>query len=326
MSDNMPDIDSQTLVDSINNIITAQNNISTGLDNEVFLMNTMQTNVDDEIVLLNTEKDLLDPILDETEYNEITRTITVLSGVSNLYTQMITLSESFSTGTAQTAGGLQELLTQLTTMFTSVSQIELNLTALGTNLSMMSDTVEMLATNFNMFTSTFPTEATTLNTIIYSDGGNMNPMLETYFVDDTHIFVAIFLEEGTTNSEIEIILAEIDNTLSDTDFSDSLVSGKPVLNYDIKSSMMDSMKIMMITALIIMVIVLLVLFPVSFRLLPLFVVLIAVLGTVGVMGLASIPLTMVSMAVFPVLIGLGIDYSIQFQNRYMEEITRGAKQ
>ena len=31
------------------------------------------------------------------------------------------------------------------------------------------------------------------------------------------------------------------------------------------------------------------------------------------------PMTMVSMAVFPILIGLGIDYSIQFQNRYEEE-------
>ena len=72
-----------------------------------------------------------------------------------------------------------------------------------------------------------------------------------------------------------------------------------------------------------MVIVLLVLFPVPFRLLPLFVVLIAVVTTIGVMGLVGIPLTMVSMAVFPVLIGLGIDYSIQFHNRYMEEALGG---
>ena len=325
MSENMPDIDSETLINSLGSIITAQNNISSGLDNEILLMNSMTTNVDNEIGLLNASRDLLDPVLNETEYNDLTRTITVLSQVNNLYAQMITLSGTFSTGINQTALGLQDLLTQLTTMFTSVSQIEMNLTTLGTNLATMSDTVAMLAANFNMFTSTFPTEATTLNRIIYSDGVNMNPMLETYFIDDTHIFVSISLEEGTTNAEIELILVEIDNTLSETDLSDSLVSGKPVLNYDIKSSMMDSMKTMMITSLIIMVIVLLILFPVPFRLLPLFVVLLAVVGTIGFMGLVNIPLTMVSMAVFPVLIGLGIDYSIQFHNRYTEELTREVK-
>ena len=37
------------------------------------------------------------------------------------------------------------------------------------------------------------------------------------------------------------------------------------------------------------------------------------------MGTMSVPMTMVSMAVFPILIGLGIDYSIQLQNRYEEE-------
>ena len=42
------------------------------------------------------------------------------------------------------------------------------------------------------------------------------------------------------------------------------------------------------------------------------------------MGWLNIGLTMVSMAVFPVLIGLGIDYSIQFQSRYTEELEGGA--
>jgi len=41
------------------------------------------------------------------------------------------------------------------------------------------------------------------------------------------------------------------------------------------------------------------------------------------MGLTGIPLTMVSMAVFPILIGLGVEYAIQFQNRMMEELGSG---
>jgi len=41
------------------------------------------------------------------------------------------------------------------------------------------------------------------------------------------------------------------------------------------------------------------------------------------MGWFSIPLTIVTMALIPILVGLGIDYAIQFHNRYEEEIHRG---
>ena len=40
------------------------------------------------------------------------------------------------------------------------------------------------------------------------------------------------------------------------------------------------------------------------------------------MGWLNISLSVVSMAVFPILIGLGIDYGIQFHNRYDEETFR----
>ena len=59
-------------------------------------------------------------------------------------------------------------------------------------------------------------------------------------------------------------------------------------------------------------------------LLPLPVVLLGIVFTFGFMGYAGVPMTMVSMAAFPVLIGIGIDYAIQFHNRMEEEI-RGGK-
>jgi len=323
MSESQPDIDPVVLTNALNNIITAQNNVTTGLENEINLMTLMQTNVDNEIVVLNGQRDLLDPIIQETEYLSLTQTITVLNNVSNLYTQTVSLNDSFSDATSQSSLGVQNILTQLTTMFTSIANLETNLTALQVNLSTMSSNVAMLAANFNGFTSTFPAEESTLTNMVYPDGIHLNPMLASYFVDGEHLFISIILEEGTSEPEIKVILDEIALSFEGTTYEDSLVSGKPVLNYDIKSSMMDSMKTMMIMSGIIMVIVLLVLFPVPFRLLPLFVVLIAVVTTIGVMGLVGIPLTMVSMAVFPVLIGLGIDYSIQFHNRYMEEALGG---
>jgi hydrophobe/amphiphile efflux-3 (HAE3) family protein len=71
-----------------------------------------------------------------------------------------------------------------------------------------------------------------------------------------------------------------------------------------------------------MILILVLIFRVRWRLLSLFMVMVSALWTFGLMGYLSIPLTMATMAVLPILIGLGIDFSIQFHNRYQEEITR----
>jgi hydrophobe/amphiphile efflux-3 (HAE3) family protein len=53
------------------------------------------------------------------------------------------------------------------------------------------------------------------------------------------------------------------------------------------------------------------------------VVIIGVLITFGITGAAGISLTLVTMAGLPVLMGLGMDFAIQFHNRYEEELARG---
>ena len=72
----------------------------------------------------------------------------------------------------------------------------------------------------------------------------------------------------------------------------------------------------------VMVLILFFIFRVRWRLLSLLMVGVGALWTFGVMGYAGVPISMVTMAVLPILIGLGIDFSIQFHNRYEEELTR----
>ncbi|MDD5095637.1 MAG: MMPL family transporter [Dehalococcoidia bacterium] len=50
---------------------------------------------------------------------------------------------------------------------------------------------------------------------------------------------------------------------------------------------------------------------------------IGVFYTMGLMGLMDMNITPVAMGVFPILIGLGVDYSVQFHNRYDEESRKG---
>lgn len=317
-----PSFDSETLLTTFETLAEAQKTLSTNLSGHVVNFEAMRIAVSDEITRLEEERDMLDPVDDSSKVVSITQTITILTNINNLYDQLITMNGSLSTGAINTADALNQISVQLSTLFSTVSGAQGNITTLASNLEKTGDNVENLARNFNMFKGTFPTSSETLTSIVFPEG-EINPMMEMYIVDDTHLYISIILDESFSNDNIESILKTIDDSLKGTIYEDTLVSGKPVLDYDIQSSMMDSMRIMMISAGIIMIVILLVLFPVSARLLPLFIVLLAVITTVGIMGLFTIPLTMVSMAVFPVLIGLGIDYSIQFHNRYMEEDLRG---
>jgi len=62
---------------------------------------------------------------------------------------------------------------------------------------------------------------------------------------------------------------------------------------------------------------------VRWSLLPLPVVLLGIVWTLGAMGLLHIRMGMTTFAAFPIMIGIGIDYAIQFHNRIDEELSKG---
>jgi hydrophobe/amphiphile efflux-3 (HAE3) family protein len=63
---------------------------------------------------------------------------------------------------------------------------------------------------------------------------------------------------------------------------------------------------------------------VRYRFMPVLLVLIGLITSLGLMGLASLQLNMAVVGAFPVLIGLGIDYAIQFHARFDEEARKGS--
>src|SRR5437868_2080591 len=69
-----------------------------------------------------------------------------------------------------------------------------------------------------------------------------------------------------------------------------------------------------------MIVILTVLFSVRWRLLPLGVVLVGVIWAFGLAGYLSIPLSLVTIAGLPVMLGVGIDYAIQMHARVEEEV------
>lgn len=195
---------------------------------------------------------------------------------------------------------------------------------IGGNLQSTSKNLETMDEYSDIMSSSIPKKQETLDNIIYDEEDNLRSMFEEVVVDDNHMMMMVKFNGNTSDEEksnvVDMINTYLDNETIDS--VDTIVSGKPVLDNSIRTSMQESIQKMMGLALVIMIIVLFFVFKVRFRLLPLITVLIAVVGTIGLMGWLEIPITMVSMAVFPILIGLGIDYAIQFQTRYTEEMEK----
>ncbi len=97
------------------------------------------------------------------------------------------------------------------------------------------------------------------------------------------------------------------------------VTGAPVVVSDLTQSITRAIVVLLVAALLIMAATLALVFRVRARLLPLGVALATAGLTFGGMALVGAPLTMASIAVLPILIGLAVDYAIQLQARFEEE-------
>jgi uncharacterized protein len=101
-----------------------------------------------------------------------------------------------------------------------------------------------------------------------------------------------------------------------------IVTGVPVVSEGLAEAVQDSIFVLLGAALLLMAATLALVFRSRLRLLPLLLALAASAMTFGALYLAGGDLTMASIAVLPVLIGLAVDYAIQFQARFDEEAAR----
>jgi uncharacterized protein len=144
--------------------------------------------------------------------------------------------------------------------------------------------------------------------------------------DNTHMLISVVMAGSASETAQEDILHATEDAVSFAEFPPSysiIVTGDPAFSVSMNHEMNSSMGVLLGLSGIFMVIVLFFVFKhVRWGLLPLPVVLLGIVYTFGAMGYIGIPLSMVSMAAFPILIGVGIDYAIQFHNRLEEELQK----
>ncbi|MFA5237271.1 MAG: hydrophobe/amphiphile efflux-3 (HAE3) family transporter [Methanoregula sp.] len=132
------------------------------------------------------------------------------------------------------------------------------------------------------------------------------------------------LSDDTKTATLNNIQSLVDTSQPPTGVKVS-VSGSPAFSAQMKTAMGSQMGVLIGGAMVLMIIVMGLLFSyVSHRFLPVVFVGLGLITALGLMGLAGIQLNMAVLGAFPVMIGLGIDYAIQFHARLDEESRKGS--
>ncbi|MBX3286119.1 MAG: MMPL family transporter [Actinobacteria bacterium] len=161
-----------------------------------------------------------------------------------------------------------------------------------------------------------------VDVLLHDNNGDIRKPLKSSFFDERHAQMIVRLK-GNASIEVEgagataVKQAWADRTIQD---GDVLVTGAPVLLKDINDYLRGGIMSLGAIAIAIMVVILLLFFHVRWRLLPLLVIIIGVIWAFGLAGYLGIPLSIVTIAGLPVMLGVGIDYAIQMHARVEEEV------
>lgn len=247
------------------------------------------------------------------------KTGNIQEGTSNTAQALTNISQQITAMTSSMSGGLTQGIAP-----DELQEMSAGFVTMGERLGDVAQGLRTFHNKSGMMAAAIPTDQAELDFMLF-DGDKIRPIFSDVIVDDNNALMVIKLQGNLGDEYKDQIVEDVFTALEKEEFEtiSYVVSGKPVLDSSLRAEMKSNMARMVSLAVVIMLTVLAIVFKVRWRMLSLGVILVSVIATVGLMGILSVPVTMVSMAVFPILIGLGIDYSIQFHNRYEEERSVG---
>lgn len=177
-------------------------------------------------------------------------------------------------------------------------------------------------------TAAIPPEERTLDNpewvefLLYDNQGEIRSSLRPVFPDPTRAQMLVRLPGNLSIEDEGIASDTIVEITEDFRFDDATVTttGAPVLLKGINDYLRGGMLTLGGIAIAVMIVILMLFFNVRWRLLPLLVVIIGIIWAFGLAGYLGIPLTLVTIAGLPVMLGIGIDYAIQMHSRIEEEV------
>ncbi len=148
------------------------------------------------------------------------------------------------------------------------------------------------------------------------------------FPSNKSAVIQVRLREGLTDAQrreaVDAIRIATQEPRFKLDHGSYTVTGAPALLTGVEDAITRSVRVLLAAALLLMALALWIVFPVELRLLPLVLALMASAVTFGLLWVTGSGLGVGALAVLPVLIGLAVDYAVQFQYRVDRRRASGA--
>ena len=158
--------------------------------------------------------------------------------------------------------------------------------------------------------------------LLFDNTGAIRRSQLSFLNDAEHASIVVRLPGNLSIDDEGALAVAAMEQMNELSFPNATVTatGSPILLDDINHYLRGGMLMLGGIAVAIMTLILLLLFDVRWRLLPLAVILVGVVWAFGLAGFLGIPLTIVTIAGLPVMLGIGIDYAIQLHARVEEEV------
>jgi len=158
--------------------------------------------------------------------------------------------------------------------------------------------------------------------------GQPKPKFSYLYPSAESALISIRLRPELSDAERSEAIDQIRAAVADPAFqirdASYVVSGVPAVVDGVADELSAKIFLLLAVALAVMAVTLALLFGPPLRLLPLATALATVAVVFGALSLLGGALTLASLAVLPVLIGLAVDYAIQFQARFGESLAAGS--
>ena len=158
--------------------------------------------------------------------------------------------------------------------------------------------------------------------VIHEPNGAVRESLQTFVPNNSHALLAVYLKGNLNINQETTAATSVSNIINSAHFENvtTITTGVPALLKTINDYLKHGIVVLALLAGVIMVTILLLSFTVRWRLLGFAIVALGLVWGFGLVGYFHVPLTLATIAALPVLLGVGMDYSIQMHSRIEEEV------
>ncbi len=158
--------------------------------------------------------------------------------------------------------------------------------------------------------------------VLHEPDNSLRKSLATFVPSDHNLLMAVYLRGDLNINQETTAASSVSKIVSSVHFQNAstITTGVPALLKTINDYLKHGILSLAGIAGIVMVVILLLSFSVRWRLLPFAIVALGMVWGFGLVGFFGVPLTLATIAALPVLLGVGMDYSIQMHSRIEEEV------